>query len=42
MFNITRDICGEARVVERAFGLGAGALSEAIRFISERLEFEAA
>jgi len=27
-FNITRDICGEARLVERAFGLGVSALSE--------------
>ena len=35
-FNITRDICGEARVVERAFGLGACAISEAVRFVSER------
>jgi hypothetical protein len=30
-FNITRDICGEARIVERAFGLGDCALSEAVR-----------
>ncbi len=31
MFNLTRDICGEARLVEHAFGLGAGALTEAIQ-----------
>ena len=42
IFNITRDICGEARIVERAFGLGACALAEAVRFVNERLELEAA
>ena len=31
-FNITRDIRGEARIVERAFGLGASALAEAVQF----------
>ena len=41
-FNITRDICGEARIVERAFSLGAAALTEAIQFVSERLELKAA
>jgi transposase, IS6 family len=41
-FNITRDICGEARMVERAFGLGACALAEAVRFVSKRLELETA
>jgi hypothetical protein len=39
-FNITRDICGEARIVERALGLGDGALSEAARLLTERLELE--
>jgi hypothetical protein len=42
IFNITRDIHGEARLVERAFGLGACALTEAMQFVSERLELEAA
>ena len=42
IFNITRDIRGEARLVERAFGLGASALVEAVQFVSERLELEAA
>ena len=42
VFNITHDIRGEARLVERAFGLGASPLAEAIQFISERLEVEAA
>jgi IS6 family transposase len=41
-FNITRDICGEASIVERAFGLGTSALAEAVQLISERLELEAA
>jgi IS6 family transposase len=41
-FNITRDIRGEARLVERAFGLGACPLAEAVRFVSEQLELEAA
>ena len=39
-FNITHDIRGEARLVERAFGLRASPLAEAIQFISERLEVE--
>jgi hypothetical protein len=37
-FNITRHICGEARIVERAFGLGTSVLAEAVQFVSERLE----
>ena len=41
-FNITRDICGEARIVERAFGVGDCVLSEAVRFISNQLESEPA
>ena len=41
-FNITGDIHGEARIVERAFGLGACALSETVRFVSARFELEAA
>jgi transposase, IS6 family len=40
--NITRDISGEARLVERAFGLGACPLAEAVRFVSKRLGLEAA
>lgn len=40
-FKITRDIYVEVRLIERAFGLGACAVSEAVRFISERLELEA-
>ena len=41
-FNITRDICGEARIVERAFGLGASALAEAVQLVREKIEHEAA
>ena len=41
-FNITRDIRGEARIVERAFGLGASVLAETVQFLSEQIELEAA
>ena len=41
-FNITRDIRGEARIVERAFGLGASALAEAVQLVREKIELEAA
>ena len=41
-FNISRDIRGEARIVERAFGLGASALAEAVQLVSGRLEPKAA
>jgi hypothetical protein len=41
-FNITRDIHGEARMVERAFGLGPSALAEAVQFVGKRLNLEAA
>jgi len=42
IFNITRDIRGEARLVERACGLGASALAEAVQFVNERIKLEAA
>ncbi len=41
-FNVARDVCGEARIVERAFGLGASALSEVVQLVSQRMELEAA
>jgi hypothetical protein len=41
-FNLTRDMRGEARLVERAFDVGADALTEAVQFIIERLELQAA
>jgi transposase-like protein len=37
VFNLTQNICGEARIVERAFGLGASALAEAVALIDQRL-----
>ncbi|MGC1968108.1 MAG: IS6 family transposase, partial [Candidatus Acidiferrales bacterium] len=40
LFNFTRDICGEARIVERAFGLGASAISEAVALIGENLNLQ--
>ena len=40
--NVTRDIRGEARIVERAFWLGAPALAEAAQFLNKRLQLEAA
>ena len=36
-FNITHDIRSEARPIERAFGLGASALSEVLGFVTQRL-----
>jgi hypothetical protein len=42
IFNLTQDIRGEARIVERAFGLGACALAEVVAMIGERLEIQAA
>ena len=41
-FNITRDIRGEARIVERAFGLGASALAEVVQFLDASLKVQAA
>jgi IS6 family transposase len=38
IFNITRDIRGEARLVERAFGPGACAPTKVVPAIGERLE----
>lgn len=34
-FNIQSGICGEARIVERAFGLGPCALTEAVQLLDE-------
>ncbi len=38
MFNLSRDILGEARLVERVFGLGADVLTEAVELLRGRLE----
>lgn len=40
LFNLTDDARGEARLIERAFGLGACALGEVVQLIDE--EFKAA
>ena len=37
IFNLTRDIVGEARLVERAFDLGPCALTEAVQLVGQRL-----
>ena len=42
IFNLTRDIRGEVRIVERAFGIGASALAEAVAVIGERLNLQPA
>jgi IS6 family transposase len=42
IFNLTQDIRGEARIVERAFGIGASALAEAPAVITEQLELQPA
>lgn len=40
-FNLTGDVRGEARIVERAFGLGPSALAEAVELLRQRLELQA-
>jgi len=42
VFNLTGDILGEARIVERAFGIGPSALAEAVAVIGEQLELQPA
>ena len=42
IFTLTRDIRGEARIVERAFGLGSSALTETIALIGETLNLQQA
>ena len=42
IFNLTQDIRGEARIVERAFGIGPGALAETVAVIGERLNLQPA
>jgi transposase-like protein len=41
-FNLTRDIRGEARIVERAFGVGASALAEGLAALNEALDLQTA
>jgi len=38
VFNLTGDVRGEARIVERAFGIGPSALKEAVALLSQSLE----
>ncbi|MBB5060933.1 transposase-like protein [Granulicella aggregans] len=40
VFNLTQDIRGEARIVERAFGIDAIALAEAAAMITEQLALQ--
>ncbi len=42
LFNLTQDIRGEARIVDRDFGIGPSALAEAVAVIGERLELQPA
>ncbi len=37
-FNLSNDILGEARIVERAFGVGPGAITEAIAVLGKRAQ----
>ncbi len=37
-----RDMRGEARIVERAFGIGPCVLAETMQFVTEQMELEAA
>ncbi len=41
-FNLTRDSRGEARIVERAFNVGASALAEGVALLNEVLELQTA
>ena len=42
IFNLTQDMRGEARIVERAFGIRASALAEAVAVINEQLKLQPA
>jgi hypothetical protein len=42
IFNITGNMRGERRIVERAFGLGPGALTEAVKVIEDQIKAKAA
>ncbi|KZK84032.1 hypothetical protein PsW64_01578 [Pseudovibrio sp. W64] len=37
-FNFSKDVLGEARLVERAFGIGPSALSEAMTMLENHLQ----
>ena len=40
IYNLTRDICGEARIVERAFSIGRSALTEAVAIMGETINLQ--
>ena len=40
-FNLTRDMHGEARLVERAFNVGPCVLAEAVQLVNQQLELQA-
>ncbi len=42
VLNLTHDICGEARIVERAFGVGASVLADGHQSLGERLNVQPA
>lgn len=42
IFNLTDDVRGEVRIVERAFGIGPSALTEAVALLAQHLEEQAA
>ncbi len=42
IFNLTGDIRGEARIVERAFGIGPSALTEVVAILAQNLNAKAA
>jgi transposase, IS6 family len=42
IFNLTGGARGEARIVERAFGIGAGPLADAVAVIGDRLNLQPA
>ncbi len=41
-YNLTRDMLGEARMIERAFGVGNTALADAVAFLNQSLQTQAA
>lgn len=40
IFNLTRNICGKARIVERTFGLGPSVRSETIALLGKTLNLQ--
>lgn len=42
IFNLTRDIRGEARIVERTLGIGPSALTGAVELLAQNLQGQTA